>query len=235
MDRAEVTTDHIRGLVRGLDSADPRTHATSAVALGELRAYCHIHCFIEALFDSDPALSRWAATAGLRGDEAALRPLLDRLGSDEAWLREAAAGALGLLGHADSVEPLAEALRDPDPKVVRAAALSLKRLGDDRGSEAVHGDLLAQLSEGDQEERAYAARTLGALGDGRATGALVDRLADPAAEVRADAAEALGKIADKGAMHALLEAGFRDVDQLVRDTAMFALARMTGAPTAQTA
>jgi hypothetical protein len=36
-------------------------------------------------------------------------------------------------------------------------------------------------------------------------------------------------------MHALLTAGFKDVDPVVRDTAMFALARMTCAPAAQTA
>jgi quinoprotein glucose dehydrogenase len=94
---------------------------------------------------------------------------------------------------------------------------------------------VVQLRDGDQEERAYAARTLGALGSGGATEALVERLADPAAEVRADAAEALGKIADKGALHALLQAGFKDVDPLVRDAAMFALARMSGAPVPQTA
>jgi HEAT repeat protein len=87
---------------------------------------------------------------------------------------------------------------------------------------------------GDEGQRGLAARTLGALGDVRASSPLVEALTDASDDVRADAAEALGKIADKGAMAPLLECGFRDSSQLVRDTAMFALARMSG-PRAATA
>ncbi len=235
VDGNDGSVTRIRELVMGLESHDDGVRASSAIALSEVRACSHIHCLIEALFDTQPSVSRWAATTlGLRGDDDALEPLLHQLESDDATLREAAAGALGLLGHTQAVDRLVEALSDREPKVARAAALSLRRLGDDRGSDAVRGDLMGQLRDGDQEQRAYAARTLGALGDDRATGALVERLGDPAAEVRADAAEALGKIADKGALSALLDAGFKDDDPLVRDTAMFALARMTTTPVPQT-
>jgi len=226
----------LRSLVEGLESDDVGARSRALIDLGEVRARCGVHVLIQALFDEHPALSRWAATTlGLRGDDRALAPLMEQLHSDEVLLREAAAGALGLLGHQEAIEPLADALNDPDERVVRAAALSLTRLGDARGAAAVHGGLVAQLREGDEEQRAFAARTLGALGDRRASEPLVVALADPSDEVRADAAEALGKLADHTAMAALLERGFRDSSQLVRDTAMFALARMSDVPSAASA
>ncbi|MDO8915264.1 MAG: HEAT repeat domain-containing protein [Coriobacteriia bacterium] len=219
----------LRSLVAEFESNDLEARSRAAVELGDVRARFGIHVLLSALFDEDPRLSRWVATTlGLRGDPRALQPLMDHLRSDDATLREAAAGALGLLGHADAIEALADALDDPEARVVRAAAFSLRRLGDDRGAAAVHVGLVEQLHDGDEDQRGFAARTLGALGDVRASSPLVEALADPSDDVRADAAEALGKIADKGAMEPLLERGFRDSSQLVRDAAMFALARMSG-------
>lgn len=198
-------------------------------ALGQIRAFEPMKVLIEALADTDPAVARWAATTlGLRGDSRALEPLLDRLKGEDATVREAAAVALGLLGVQEASDDLVEALSDTHHAVARAAAIALTRLGDDRGLRAAWDGLVSQLRDGDEEERAFAARTLGALGTGGACDELVAALRDPSADVRADVAEALGKIADVRAMPALLEAGFRDADATVRDTAMFALSRMTG-------
>lgn len=227
---AEVPAD-LREHVAGLDSVEKPVRDASMRALGQLRAFESIHVLVSALFDDDPAVSRWAATTlGLRGDSRALQPLLDRLGASDAQIREAAASALGLLGIDEASDDLVAALSDPDAVVGRAAAIALTRLGDDRGLRAAWDGLVSQLREGDAEERAFAARTLGALGTGGACDELVHALQDPSPDVRADVAEALGKIADKRAMPALLEAGFQDSDATVRDTAMFALSRMTGPP-----
>lgn len=228
------TVTELRRLVAGLDSPDKAVRDESSRALGRVRAFENIHVLIEALFDDDASLSAWAATTlGLRGDSRAMQPLIDLLAFDEPDVREAAASALGLLGDEDAVDRLAEALQDPDPGVARAAAFALTRLGDHRGESAASDGLVRQLVQGDEEERSFAARTLGALRADRSCEPLVDALGDPCPDVRADAAEALGKIADPRALPALLQAGFKDADQTVRDTAMFALSRMTAAPEAR--
>ncbi len=67
-------------------------------------------------------------------------------------------------------------------------------------------DSLCQLlSTGDEADRCYAARTLGALGTPVALESLVERLRDEDIDVCVDAAEALGAIGDAAALPHLLE------------------------------
>ncbi len=224
----EVCEDLPR-LVSELEADDPITRASASRALTEVRTLASPQVLVEALHSGDARLCRWAATAlGLRGEADGYDALSELLRSGDADEREAGAFALGLLGDERAVEPLVLALDDSDPHVSQAAALALTRLGDRRGADAAWGRLLSQLAEGDEEERAFAARTLGALSDLRAGDALAGALHDPSADVRADAACALGTCAGPSALEALLDAGFRDPDAQVRDAAMFALARLTG-------
>jgi HEAT repeat protein len=215
-------------LVSRLEADDAVLRASASRTLAEMRAYASPQDFLDALASPDARVTRWAATSlGLRGDPASYEPLAELLHSTDPVRREAGGFALGLLGDDRAVDGLVEMLSDEDTRVVQAAALALTRLGDERGAAAAWDRLLAQLREGDEEERSFAARTLGALSDPRSCDALCRALDDPSPSVRADAACALGGCAQRSAVERLLELGFRDVDAEVRDAAMFALARLS--------
>ncbi len=218
-------------ILDGMRSGDPLSRGLSLRLLERVRASCDAGQLMGALGDDDPEVVRWAACGlGLRGFPRSLTPLLDMTTSDDPTRREVAADALGLLGDVRAISALVVLIEDPDARVRRAAAVSLKRLGDERGSKAVCDDLVSQLRDGNAEERAFAARALGALCDRSTTAALVESLSDACVDVRTYAAEALGNVADPSATGALLSAGFRDDDETVRSSAMAALGRMSRQP-----
>lgn len=182
---------------------------------------------LDAVAHEDPEVVAWAATRlGMRGDDCSVDALCGLLGRSEPAVRSSAATALGLIGSERAMAPLRETVRDTDPRVAQAAALALARMGDSDARADVCGRLKARLSRGDPEERALAARALGALGGCDSYDVLALALRDPDAGVRGDAAAALGQLSDPRATTALAAAGFTDTDKTVRASAMRALARL---------
>ena len=118
-----------------------------------------------------------------------------------------------------AVEPLAVALRDPDPCVRRMAALKLGRTRHPRAVTA----LTAALAGGEPELRAVGALGLGYAEDPAAIDALGRALADGSAEVRAASAWALGEIEDARAIPLLIPILRDDADPAVRRVAAWAL------------
>jgi HEAT repeat protein len=164
---------------------------------------------------------------GLRGDgERFVGELLGLLHSADPSIRAASATALGVIGDARIIPSLRSASEDPDSSVAAAAAVARARLGDASAPQEACERLSEQLREGDSEQRALAARALGALGLHDAYGPLVDALKDREAEVRRDAAYALGRLGDSSASSALAEMGFSDPSAGVRSVALGALARL---------
>lgn len=180
----------------------------------------------------DPGrMIKTATRNGMRGDgERFVGMLLGLLHSADAAIRAAAATALGIIGDERAVGSLRAASDDPDSVVAAAAALARARLGDESAPHEACSRLSTQLRDGDAEQRALAARALGALGLHDGYGPLVDALKDGEAGVRADAAAALGQIGDAHATEALAELGFNDPADRVRGAAMGALARLVTAP-----
>ena len=114
---------------------------------------------------------------GLRGDgERFVGELLGLLHSLDPSIRSAAATALGVIGDERVIPSLRSAADDPDPTVAAAAALARARLGDASAPQEACERLSQQLRDGDTEQRALAARALGALGLHDAYGPLVDAL-----------------------------------------------------------
>ncbi|MBI3945046.1 MAG: HEAT repeat domain-containing protein, partial [Armatimonadetes bacterium] len=134
-------------------------------------------------------------------------------------LRGFAAGALGSIGDAQSLDPLATALNDPDPGVRSLSAEALGRIGD---ALAV-APLAAALNDADASVRRSAAEALGKIG-APAAQALISALGDAGADVRRVAAEGLGGIRDGGAVDALI-AALQDAAQPVRMAAATALGK----------
>lgn len=166
---------------------------------------------------------------GIQGDGVRfVGELLGLLHSADPAVRAAAATALGIIGDERAIGSLRAASDDPDSTVAAAAALARARLGDESAPLEACARLSVQLREGDSEQRALAARALGALGLHDGYGPLVDALKDGEAGVREDAAEALGRLGDAHATDALAEVGFGDPEEGVRGAALGALARLVG-------
>lgn len=177
--------------------------------------------------DGSEQMVSMATRDGLKGNgERFVDELLGLLHSADAAVRSAAATALGIIGDERAVAPLRAASGDPDSGVAAAAALARARLGDESAPHEACMRLSAQLRDGDVEQRALAARALGALGLHDAYGPLVDALKDRDADVREDAAEALGRLGDAHATGALADLSFADPVDEVRSAALGALARL---------
>jgi HEAT repeat protein len=96
-------------------------------------------------------------TLGHVGDARAVESLIDALQHDPSLqLRYVAAQILGAIGDTRAVEPLADALTASDASLRQAAAVSLARLGDDRGWDTV----FRMLTEGSTAERTQALRAI---------------------------------------------------------------------------
>ena len=104
------------------------------------------------------------------------------------YVRQAAAEALGQLGNARTVEPLAEALKDSDDRVRRAAAEALGQIGDARAVEP----LIVALKDSDSWVKKRAVEALGKISDPRAVEPLIVALKD--SDVRDVATRALEMI-----------------------------------------
>ncbi len=128
---------------------------------------------------------------GGEGYVADLQALLD---SEDPTVRSGAATALGVIGDDRALPSLRSASADSDASVAAAAALARARLGDASAPNEACERLLEQLRYGDPEQRALAARALGALGLSKACGALAFALGDIEPEVRHDAADALAML-----------------------------------------
>ena len=151
----------------------------------------------------------------------------------DASVRREAAKALGLLRDANAVDPLGRAATgDSDIQTRTAAAAALGRIAalarvaateTPPDANACITYLVQSLSDDAPLVRHAAAGALGAIGDRRATSALIARLKDRHPAVRAAAAFALGRIADPASAAALQDSIRTDPDESVREAAQEAL------------
>ena len=138
--------------------------------------------------------------------------------------RADAAGLLGEIGNDSVVEPLLEALDDPqsDSKVCKAVVIALGKL---KNPAAVPGliEILANKT-GDIDLREATANALSEIRNPKAVPALIDALAhDPEMYVRLTAAKALGLIGDPAAVSELVYTMLNVRWHLLRRAAVWAL------------
>ena len=195
--------------LRDLRSDDPRVRAAAADALGDLGEEATPEvtaALVPVLGDArwevrcQAALSLAALGHAIASDHAALPALLARLDDDHADVRQAAAIALGRMGHMAAWDRLLAGLKEGPPDVRFQAAMSLAEL-DPPGA---YEPLVAALNDKDAEVRAHVASALAVVGDRRAAGWLATALEDPDARVRAEAACALAILGDRRATEHLV-------------------------------
>ncbi|MGD8239484.1 MAG: HEAT repeat domain-containing protein, partial [Armatimonadota bacterium] len=152
--------------------------------------------------------------------------LIEALSDASAWVREAAAQALGLIGDSRAAAPLAKALQDVDRHVRKRAASALILLPPSPEAFAALSE--AAVNDTSSAVRRYAVEALGWFGDAAAVPTLIDALGDPeSSEVRAAAARHLGDLASSKAVSALAER-FKDADVDVRWAAVRSVGRLGG-------
>ncbi|HSN93025.1 MAG TPA: HEAT repeat domain-containing protein [Anaeromyxobacteraceae bacterium] len=173
-----------------------------------------------ALLSGGPSVgSREGSAAALvRIGRLAVAPLVERLGAEEADLRQASAWVLGQIGDRRTVPALAARLADGDPNVRAAAAEALARVG---GGEAA-GALLAALDSDDETLRLGAVEGLALLGVPPPADRLAGFLASPV--LRRPAYRLLGS-SDEPAALALLGAGLGEPVRRIREAALGAVGR----------
>jgi len=140
-------------------------------------------------------------------------------GDADAEIRAAAVVALGKIGSAECLPPLANALGDGNEELGYTAALALGAIG----QPAVE-PLVKVLGDGRPRARRFAAFALAKIGDkaSGATAALAKALADGDPLVRRNAADALGRLGDQAVVPALAALA-NDPSQEVRLAAAGAL------------
>jgi HEAT repeat protein len=148
-------------------------------------------------------------------------PYIARLSSDSRPDLSRAAYALGQLRSESALQPLLEALKDPDPVVRWCAASALGQLR----SESALPALLEALKDPEASVRLRAASALGQLRPESALPPLLEALKHPDAHVRGRAAGALGELRPESALPPLLEA-MKDPAAFVRGSATDALGQL---------
>lgn len=233
LERAEKLTciSCTEPILKLVDHPSARVRDAAAWWLGKRGARAEVIESMKArLTAQDPLAARNAADvlAGMR-DRATLPALSAYMMNplDESS-GQAAARAIGAIGHPAGLAPLKSAFAHPLAGVRAAALEHIRDLRAPIGAKSVTDAtaLVPMLSDSDPAVRRQAALTIGFVKDATATGALSALLAgDAVPQVRKAAAWALGQIGDGTGANALLAAE-RDADPLVRSVATAALGRL---------
>ncbi|MGH2515166.1 MAG: HEAT repeat domain-containing protein, partial [Ktedonobacterales bacterium] len=201
----EAAQQHLRDLLdamqRSLQNPDEEERLTAALKEAKRHGGQELADGVTYLARL-PALNRLvraqlAVLLGALASPAAVMGLVELLDEPDAVMRQAVNAAVVLAG-AVCVGPLQAALRSPSERVRSRAEEALALLGDEAREAAA-----LTLTAGSGEQRAGAARTLGALRADQAIEPLIRRLDDSESAVRVAAARALGQIANGQALTAL--------------------------------
>ena len=242
----------VEPLIDILRDEDQEVRRKAVVALGIIGDERAIEPLLAA-FNDEYAQIRITAPYSFRNmGDAAVKPLLTALQSEEDHICQSAADALGWLGNSCAVEPLIALLRDKDEASIPYSAVdALGRLGDERAvkplidilgntNEFVRGrasyalvllgnpaveSLIVALQHENKHVRSYAAGVLGQLDDERAVEPLIDILHDEDQEVRLEAIAALGTLGDKRAIEPLI-ASFQDSEWEIGSKASYTLSQL---------
>ncbi|GAB7047018.1 HEAT repeat domain-containing protein [Catenuloplanes indicus] len=186
-----------------LDDPHAEVRLVAVRALGRIGDPAAASPLLDSLARADPTPSQLVAQSLAQLGPDAEPALSAALGHPEARVRVTALDALGLVGSAVLVEPVARVLEeDPSLDVRRAAANTLGRMG---GRAAVPPLVVALGADHPDPLRAVAARALGEAGAAGVADALAGLLDDPAYRVAHEAAHALRRAGPAG-LAALREA-----------------------------
>ncbi|MEO5657052.1 MAG: HEAT repeat domain-containing protein [Nitrospiria bacterium] len=206
-------------LTLNMKDPDPIVRRTALAALdslgGEMGDVVQV-----ALSDDDPsvrleAVRILAVRPGLDAGTL-LRPLLS---DPDMWIRAEAIRLLGQRVGPSVADIISPALRDAIGLIQIAACETLAKLK----AQSSRQGIMALLASADLDVRQAAIVALGELGGTEVAGRVTPLLDDPHWGIRAAAAVALGRVQASAAVGRLRDLAQHDPDQLVRESAHFAL------------
>lgn len=212
-----------RHLLPLLQQQDEFVQLSLLRALRELRLAEAAPAALAQLSAASPALRREAVgVLGWLKYQPALPALCQlAVADDDAEVRRASTGAIGLGSSAEVLAALLQALNDADWLVREEAAATLGKL---RLDGALSG-LIAALDDDYWQVRVRVARALGRLQLSRATKPLLQALTHSVSNLRKEAALALAEIGDSSALPGLQRAS-DDPDPEVRKAARLAVSQL---------
>ncbi len=234
-----------------LEDKNERIRNAALTAMGKIGA-TGVETLLESLHDSHPEKRLHAVSAlGKMEDHSVIKPLAGCLGDEDSRVRRAAVTALGRFRTAECINPLILALKDSDRLIRRDAIEYLKPFDDPRKKDlflnmledrahmvieklaevmvsepAVYFDeLIERLSMPNPVVQRNAIRILGAMGDTRATPAILPVLTSQNAGLRQVTCTTLGEIGDRRSIVSLMNT-LKDPVEDVALAAAYALARI---------
>lgn len=210
----------LKGILAGLDNADPVRRRAACVALARLRDPSSAAAAQSATHDPDPTVRTAALEAfrALKGREALPR-LLEVLRQDvQPEVRWQAAAELEILGSKEAVLGLITALNDKSHLVRAGAAEALKGIPDPRSVQP----LIRTLNDTDTAARRAAAEALGIIGDRAAVRPLMRALRVHDFQTRRRAIKSLRQLQDPSCGPALIRS-LNDWDPKIRSVAVESL------------
>ena len=161
---------------------------------------------------TDPQVRQYAAyLLGQAKNPRAIQPLIEALADFDKSVREQATLALSTIGKA-AIEPLAEAMKEPQWETRYRAAEALGRIADEKAVQP----LIQGLKDNRDHVRYMAAKGLSDLGDSDAVEPLIILLRDENVYVRLMAVHALSILGGKKVKAALKKALEYEQDEKVQ-------------------
>ena len=168
---------------------------------------------------TDPQMRQYAAyLLGKAKNPRAIQPLIEALADFDKSVREQATLALSAIGKA-AIEPLAEAMKEPQWETRYRAAEALGKIADEKAVQP----LIQGLKDNRDHVRYMAAKGLQDLGDSDAVDPLIVLLKDENVYVRLMAVHALGVLGGKKVKASLNKALESEQDEKVRAAMTVAL------------
>jgi HEAT repeat protein len=168
---------------------------------------------------TDPQARQYAAyLLGKAKNPRAVQPLIEALADFDKSVRQQATLALSAIGKA-AIEPLAEAMKEPQWETRYRAAEALGKIADEKAVQP----LIQGLKDNRDHVRYMAAKGLQELGDSDAVEPLIVLLKDENVYVRLMAVHALGVLGGKKGNAALTEALESEKNEKVRSAMTAAL------------
>jgi HEAT repeat protein len=163
--------------------------------------------------NTDPMVRQYAAyLLGKAKNPRAIQPLIEALGDFDKSVREQAMHALSSIGKA-AIEPLSEAMKEPQWETRYRAAEALGKIADEKAVKP----LIQALKDNRDHVRYMAAKGLRALRDSDTIEPMIILLNDENRYVRMMAVRALGAIGGKNVKTALKKALETESDEKVRE------------------
>jgi HEAT repeat protein len=163
--------------------------------------------------DTDPMVRQYAAyLLGKAHNPRSIQPLVEALGDFDKSVREQAMLALSSIGKA-AIEPLSEAMKEPQWETRYRAAEALGKIADEKAVKP----LIQALKDNRDHVRYMAAKGLRALRDSDTIEPMIILLEDENRYVRMMAVRALGAIGGKNVNTALKKALESEKDEKVRE------------------